>query len=96
MRDALRAFAQAELPPHGAAWDRGHVFPRDALKVLGELGAPGVVAPETWGSAGLDYLSLAVALEDIVARAVGMARSRAARCWRIVPQGGVIGRALAG
>jgi hypothetical protein len=67
MRDALRAFARAELAPHAAAWDRGHVFPREALKSLAELGALGVVVPEAWGGAGLDYLSLAIALEEIAA-----------------------------
>ncbi|HSQ80531.1 MAG TPA: acyl-CoA dehydrogenase family protein [Casimicrobiaceae bacterium] len=67
IRDTLRAFAQEELAPHAAAWDRGHTFPREALRKLGELGALGVVVPEAWGGAGLDYVSLAVALEEIAA-----------------------------
>lgn len=67
IRDTLRAFARDELTPHAPAWDREHRFPREALRALGELGALGIVVPETWGGAGLDYMSLAVALEEIAA-----------------------------
>jgi butyryl-CoA dehydrogenase len=67
IRDAVRAFAQGELAPHAARWDREHEFPRAALRGLGELGALGIVVPEAWGGAGLDYVSLAVALEEIAA-----------------------------
>jgi hypothetical protein len=67
IRDAVRAFAQAELAPNAARWDREHEFPRDALRRLGRLGAMGVVVPEEHGGAGLDYISLAVALEEIAA-----------------------------
>ena len=67
IRDTLRAFARDELAPHAAAWDREHTFPRDALRALGRLGALGIVVPEAWGGAGLDYVSLAVALEEIAA-----------------------------
>ena len=67
IRDTLRAFARDELAPHAAAWDREHAFPRDALRALGDLGALGIVVPEAWGGAGLDYVSLAVALEEIAA-----------------------------
>jgi butyryl-CoA dehydrogenase len=67
IRDTLRAFARDELAPHAAAWDREHSFPRDALRALGDLGALGVVVPEASGGAGLDYVSLAVALEEIAA-----------------------------
>ncbi len=67
IQETMRAFAQAELAPHAAQWDREHTFPRDALRALGALGALGMVVPETWGGAGLDYVSLAVALEEIAA-----------------------------
>jgi alkylation response protein AidB-like acyl-CoA dehydrogenase len=67
MRDTLREFARAELAPHAAAWDRDHTFPREALRALGRLGALGVVVPERFGGAELDYVSLAVALEEIAA-----------------------------
>ena len=67
IRDKLREFARDRLAPNAAAWDREHTFPRDALRALGELGALGVVVPEAWGGAGLDYVCLAVALEEIAA-----------------------------
>jgi len=67
IRDTLREFARDELAPNAAAWDRYHTFPRDALRALGALGVLGIVVPETWGGAGLDYVSLAVALEEIAA-----------------------------
>jgi len=67
IRDTLREFARAELAPHAAAWDRDHTFPREALRALGRLGALGVVVPERFGGAELDYVSLAVALEEIAA-----------------------------
>jgi alkylation response protein AidB-like acyl-CoA dehydrogenase len=67
IRDTLRAFARDELAPHAAAWDREHTFPREALRALGALGALGIVVPERWGGAALDYVSLAVALEEIAA-----------------------------
>ena len=67
IRDTLRAFAQERLVPNAARWDREHHFPRAELSALGELGALGVVVPERWGGADLDYVSLAVALEEIAA-----------------------------
>jgi butyryl-CoA dehydrogenase len=67
IRDTLRDFAREALAPHAASWDREHRFPREALRALGELGALGIVVPEAFGGAGLDYVSLAVALEEIAA-----------------------------
>ena len=67
LRDTMRTFAQEELAPHAARWDREHAFPREALRALGRLGALGVVVPERFDGAGMDYLSLALALEEIAA-----------------------------
>ena len=67
IRDAMRAFAQGELAPKAAGWDREGHFPRAELRALGTLGALGVVTPERWGGAGLDYVCLALALEEIAA-----------------------------
>jgi alkylation response protein AidB-like acyl-CoA dehydrogenase len=67
IRDTLRAFAQERLAPNAARWDREHHFPREELGALGALGVMGVVVPERWGGAALDYVSLAVALEEIAA-----------------------------
>ncbi|MFO1302399.1 MAG: acyl-CoA dehydrogenase family protein [Burkholderiales bacterium] len=67
VRDTMRAFAQAELAPHAARWDRESHFPREALRKLGELGALGMVVPEQWDGAAMDYVSLALTLEEIAA-----------------------------
>jgi len=67
IRDTVRAFAQERLLPNAARWDREHHFPRAELSALGGLGVLGVVVPERWGGAGLDYVSLALALEEIAA-----------------------------
>jgi len=67
IRDTMRQFARERLAPHAAQWDREHQFPRAALAELGALGAMGMVVPEEWDGAGLDYLSLVVALEEIAA-----------------------------
>jgi alkylation response protein AidB-like acyl-CoA dehydrogenase len=67
MRDTLRAFARDVLVPNAARWDREHALPRDALRQLGELGAMGVVVPEAHGGAALDYVTLALVLEEVAA-----------------------------
>ena len=67
VRDAMRDFARERLAPFAAGWDRDAIFPREALGELGKLGACGVVVPERWGGAAMDYVSLALALEEIAA-----------------------------
>jgi alkylation response protein AidB-like acyl-CoA dehydrogenase len=67
IRQAVRRFAQEQLAPHAARWDREKSFPREALQGLAELGLYGVAIEEKWGGAGLDYTSLAVACEEIAA-----------------------------
>jgi hypothetical protein len=66
-RDTAREFARRELAPHSAEWDRTATFPRAAVKALGELGFMGVTVPPEWGGAGLDYVSYALALEEVAA-----------------------------
>jgi alkylation response protein AidB-like acyl-CoA dehydrogenase len=67
IRDAVRAFAQEQLWPNAARWDKEHHFPKEAHQGLAELGAYGICVPEQYGGAGLDYLTLAVVLEEIAA-----------------------------
>lgn len=67
VQDAIRAFVQAEIAPHAAAWDKQHHFPAEQLKGLAALGCYGVAVPAEWDGAGLDYLALAVILEEIAA-----------------------------
>ena len=67
IRDAVRAFAQERLAPQAARWDKEHHFPAEELKELAALGAFGVAVPEELGGAGMDYVSLALVLEEIAA-----------------------------
>ncbi len=65
LQDTCRAFAQSELAPNAARWDREKTFPAEAVAKLGELGLMGVAVPETWGGAGMDNVAYAVAMEEI-------------------------------
>ena len=67
IRDAVRDFAQRELWPHAAEWDKKHHFPKDVHQGLADLGAYGICVPEGLGGAGLDYVTLALVLEEIAA-----------------------------
>src|SRR5213076_1822503 len=60
-----REFAQAEIEPNAAAWDREHGFPRELLGKLAELGLLGVCIPEEYGGAGADFLSYILVLEEL-------------------------------
>ena len=63
----MRQFVAEQVAPNAARWDRESTFPREALRGLAALGCYGVAVPERWGGAGLNYLSLALILEEIAA-----------------------------
>ncbi len=67
VRDAVRDFVTEQITPHAARWDKEHHFPRDVHQGLAALGAYGICVPEEWGGAGLDYVTLALVLEEIAA-----------------------------
>ena len=67
IRDAVRDFVRTEITPHAARWDKEHHFPKNVHQGLAALGAYGICVPEEYGGAGLDYLSLALVLEEIAA-----------------------------
>jgi butyryl-CoA dehydrogenase len=66
-RRTVREFAEAEIRPHAAQWDREHHFPVDVVRKMGSLGLFGLTAPEEYGGAGEDgdFTSLCVAIEEI-------------------------------
>jgi short-chain 2-methylacyl-CoA dehydrogenase len=66
-RRSVRDFAEAEIAPHTAQWDRDHHFPTDVVQQMGKLGLMGLTAPEEYGGAGEhgDFTSLCVAIEEI-------------------------------
>ncbi|MCG6953598.1 MAG: acyl-CoA dehydrogenase family protein [Betaproteobacteria bacterium] len=67
LRESVRAFAQAELAPRAAQWDRESIFPREQLKALAGMGLFGVSISEEWGGAGMDSTALAIACEEVSA-----------------------------
>ena len=67
VQDAVRAYVQEQIAPKAAEWDKTHHFPAAQLKGLAELGCYGVAVPPEYDGAGLDYLSLALILEEIAA-----------------------------
>jgi butyryl-CoA dehydrogenase len=67
VRDSVRAYVQEQIAPKAAAWDKAHTFPANELKGLAELGCYGVAVPDQYGGAGMDYISLAIILEEIAA-----------------------------
>jgi butyryl-CoA dehydrogenase len=67
VQDAVRDYVQAEIAPRAAEWDKTHHFPAEQLKGLAGLGCYGVAVPTDYDGAGLDYLSLALILEEIAA-----------------------------
>ncbi|WP_110182789.1 acyl-CoA dehydrogenase family protein [Nocardioides solisilvae] len=69
-RRSVRDFAEAEIAPHAAQWDREHHFPTDVVQKMGELGLMGLTAPEEFGGAGMagedgGFTSLCLAIEEI-------------------------------
>jgi alkylation response protein AidB-like acyl-CoA dehydrogenase len=60
-----RDFAEREIEPHAADWDRNHTFPRDVFAQLAELGLMGACVPEEYGGAGTDFLSYMLVLEEL-------------------------------
>lgn len=67
IQEMLRDYSQSKLKTSAAMRDKSKAFPAQELKELGALGALGMTVSQEWHGAGLDYLSLVLALEEIAA-----------------------------
>ncbi|MCC6705668.1 MAG: acyl-CoA dehydrogenase family protein [Thermomicrobiales bacterium] len=65
VRDMVREFAQREVAPYIQEWDAKGEFHREVLTKMGELGILGLPIPEEYGGSGFDYISLALACEEL-------------------------------
>ena len=65
VREMVRGFAEEEIRPIAIAIDESHEFPAATVKKMAELGLLGMIVPEEWGGAGMDYLSYVIAVEEL-------------------------------
>jgi alkylation response protein AidB-like acyl-CoA dehydrogenase len=65
LRNLVREFAENEIRPHVQEWDEAACFPREIIARLGELGVLGAIFPESLGGAGLGYVELTLAVEEL-------------------------------
>src|SRR5438876_790046 len=65
LRDTVREFAEGEIAPHAAEWDRTATFPTSTIRRLVELGVMGLPFPEQYGGVGAGTLSFAIAMEEL-------------------------------
>jgi isovaleryl-CoA dehydrogenase len=65
LRDAVQAYAQAELAPKAQIIDQTDQFPMEQWKKMGDLGLLGITVAEQFGGANMGYLAHMIALEEI-------------------------------
>ena len=65
VRKLARDFAESEVAPVIRRFDEAHEFPHEILARLGRTGLLGALVPEEYGGAGLDYVSYALAVEEL-------------------------------
>ena len=65
IRDMAKDFARKELRPHSERWDKEGWIDEAVITQMGELGLLGMNVPEQWGGANVDYVSYALAVEEI-------------------------------
>lgn len=65
LQEEVRKYAQTELAPLAPEIDKSGEFPWASIKKMAQLGLLGVIVPEQYGGSGFDFVSLAIAIEEI-------------------------------
>lgn len=78
IQQVARRFAQHEIKPHAADWDRAGQTPRALFKAMGEVGLMGVCVPTEYGGSGADFVSYVLAMEEVAAADCGISNMMAA------------------
>jgi alkylation response protein AidB-like acyl-CoA dehydrogenase len=65
IQEMARKFAEREIKPVAAELDRTHRHPAEIVAKMGELGLMGVAIPDTYGGAGMDYVSYVLSMIEI-------------------------------
>ena len=65
MRGLARQFAEKEITPYAAAWDRSEELDRSIVARLGEVGFLGATIPIEYGGQGLDHMSYCLLVEEL-------------------------------
>jgi hypothetical protein len=65
VRDLARDFAVGEIAPAIRPFEDAQAFPFEILDKLGKTGLLGALVPEEYGGAALDYVSYALAVEEL-------------------------------
>ena len=61
----VRTFAQQELAPKYAYWDRSGEFPFEQWRKMGEIGIAGISIPEEYGGQAADCVTAGIAAEEV-------------------------------
>jgi len=64
-RQVARAWLDATVVPHRRDWDRAEQVDTAIISGLGEMGFLGLTIPEEYGGAGGDYITYALAMEEL-------------------------------
>lgn len=74
LRDSVRRFIEAEMPRAKAReWDRGNIYPAEAMKKLGAMGMMGLTVDERFGGSGVDIYATMAVIEELAKRSVAVA-----------------------
>lgn len=65
IRERAAEFADREIAPYAAEWDREAQYPAEVFEKLAEAGFMGLCVPEEYGGGGTDFLSYVLLIEEI-------------------------------